>query len=725
MTRRVQLQQRDELGQMADAFDAMADAIAQKDTELRQHADSLERRVEARTAELRGLLSAIPDLMFRVDRKGRLIDYAAAKEEALALPPDHFLGRHMTEVMPPDVTRPALQALEQALSGSTVPSFDYTLQVGSESRQYEARTSASGPDSVVFLIRDVTERRQLEERTDFLARAGTALTSSLDFVSIVDTLAQLPVPFLADVCIVDLLEHGTLRLASVAAQTPEIQALVHAVRAEFPVRPHGDHPVARALRGGPSLFETVPPSLLRGLARSADHARLMKQIGPVSLIILPLVARGQTLGAMSLVTTISGRHYTDADLTLARELSHRAAVALDNARLYRDLEESSRLKDEFLGIVSHELRTPLNAVLGWAQVLRRSPHDDEQVRRAVEAIERNARAQAQLVEDLLDTSRVISGKIRLELTRLDLASFVDNAVESFAPLAKARGIDLATATGGAAGDVLADSARLGQVLGNLLSNAVKFTPAGGSIRVSMVKASPMAEIRVADSGAGITPEFLPFVFDRFRQADSTTTRAHGGLGLGLAIAQHLVELHGGTIRAESAGENKGATFVVQLPVVPRASTVSSQRNDLILHSERLLSGLRVLIVDDSKDALDMLALLIAGAGAEVETAESVDAAERSLDAQRPDLLIADIAMPRADGHELIQRIRERERESGAPRLYAIALTAYAREEDRLRSLGAGFDLHLTKPIDPSAVIDVLRGFASRRVAPAAGEGLAT
>ena len=712
MTRRVQLQQRDEIGQMAAAFDAMADAIARKDAELRQHAESLERRVDARTAELRGLLSAIPDLMFRVDRRGRLIDYAAAKAEALALSPADFLGRHMTDVMPPDVTRPALKALDEALAGRAVPSFDYTLQVHSESRQYEARTSASGPDSVVFLIRDVTERRKLEERTAFLARAGTALSSSLDYRSTAETLAQLPVPFLADVCVVDLLEHGVLRLASVAARTPEMQALVHAVRAEFAVRPQGDHPVAQALRGGPALFETVPPSLLRGLTRSVDHARLMKQIGPVSLIVLPLVARGQTLGALSLVTTVSGRHYTEADLTVARELAHRAAVALDNARLYRDLEESSRLKDEFLGIVSHELRTPLNAVLGWAQVLRRSPHDDEQVRRAVEAIERNARAQAQLVEDLLDTSRVISGKIRLELVRVALSSIVEHAVESFAPIAKARGIDLAASTGSVGGEVLADPARLQQVLGNLLSNAVKFTPAGGSIRVSMLKAGPMAaEIRVADSGVGISPELLPFVFDRFWQADSTTTRAHGGLGLGLAIARHLVELHGGAIRAESVGENQGATFVVQLPVLARAVAAAKRGEDLSRRPDRLLTGLRVLIVDDSKDALEMLATLVGGAGAEVDTAESVEGAERALAARRPDLLIADIAMPRADGNVLVRRIREREGESGEPRLFAIALSAYAREEDRQRSLSAGFDLHLTKPIDPSVVIDVLCRFA--------------
>jgi signal transduction histidine kinase/CheY-like chemotaxis protein len=725
LTRRVRLEQQDEIGQMANAFDAMADAIAQKDSELRQHAESLERRVDARTAELRGLLSAIPDLMFRVDWQGRLIDYAAAKEENLARSPDHFLGCHLAEVMPPEVTRPALQALEQALAGNAVPAFDYTLQMGPEFRHYEARTSASGPDNVVFLIRDITERRQLEERTSFLARAGTALTSSLDYVSTVETLAQLPVPFLADICIVDLLEHGTLRLAAVAARTPEIEALVHAVRAEFPVRPHGDHPVARALRGGPSLFETVPPALLRGLARSADHARLMKQIGPVSLIVLPLVARGQTIGAMSLVTTISGRHYTEADQMVARELSHRAAVALDNARLYRDLEESSRMKDEFLGIVSHELRTPLNAVLGWAQVLRRSPHDDEQVRRAVEAIERNARAQAQLVDDLLDTSRVISGKIRLDLTRTELASLVNNAAESVAPIAKARGIDLAASTSGIVGEVLADPARLEQVIGNLLSNAVKFTPAGGSVRVSLVKAGPVVEIRVADSGAGITADFLPFVFDRFRQADSTTTRAHGGLGLGLAIAQHLVELHGGTIRADSAGENKGATFVVQLPLVPRATPIAVQHSDLSVPTDRLLSGLRVLVVDDSKDALDMLSLLITAAGADVATAESVEAAEQSFLERRPDLLIADIAMPRADGHVLVRRIRERERQTGERRVYAIALSAYARDEDRRRSLSAGFDRYLTKPIDPVVVIDILREFAGRRVTPAGSDGLAT
>jgi CheY-like chemotaxis protein len=263
-------------------------------------------------------------------------------------------------------------------------------------------------------------------------------------------------------------------------------------------------------------------------------------------------------------------------------------------------------------------------------------------------------------------------------------------------------------------------------LGNLLSNAIKFTPAGGSIRVSLLKAGPMAaEIRVADSGVGISPASLPFVFDRFWQADSTTTRAHGGLGLGLAIARHLVELHGGVIRAESAGQHQGATFVVQLPILPRVAAAAIDAEGFSRRSDRLLAGLRVLIVDDSRDALEMLALLIAGAGAEVDTAESVEDAERCLASRRPDLLIADIAMPRVDGYALIERIRQRERESAEPRLHAIALSAYTRDEDRERSLSAGFDRHLIKPIDPSAVIDVLCQFASGRVAPAAGEGLST
>jgi signal transduction histidine kinase len=326
--------------------------------------------------------------------------------------------------------------------------------------------------------------------------------------------------------------------------------------------------VARTLRFGSMLLSEIPDDLVQAVAQSSEHEAMMRAIGAHSAILVPLVARGQALGVLSFSRTTAARHYDSRDLQTAEELAHRAAIALENARLYRELQDSNRLKDEFLGIVSHELRTPLNAVLGWTQVLRRGRVDPEQAARALEAIDRNARAQAQLVDDLLDTSRVISGKLRIDIKPIDVGPVVESAVESFKPAARARGVELEAHIAPGTPRVAADAGRFQQIIGNLLSNALKFTPPGGRVVTTVIPSGPQVEVRVTDTGIGIAADFLPFVFDRFRQADSTTTRRHGGLGIGLAIVRHLVDLHGGTIRAESGGENQGSTFVVLLPAAP-------------------------------------------------------------------------------------------------------------------------------------------------------------
>ena len=572
MSRRAHLARRDEIGRLAAAFDTMADALAEKDQELRRHAESLERRVDERTTELRGLLTAIPDLMFKVDRAGRLIDYVAAKDTDLAFPPEQFLGRYLSEVMPPEITSPAMAAIQAALEGRDVNGFEYRLALGGDTHHFEARVSATGTDAVVFLVRDITERRRGEERARFLARAGTTLASSLDYSNTVETLARMSVPFLAEVCVVDLLEHGRFRCAAVAAATPEQEALVHAVRQRHPRDFRGDPLAPSLLRAGPVLHRAIPPDLEISPDTEPDwreeDAAMLRAAGATSAITVPLVARGQLLGVMSLAAASSDRKYDEQDVGVAEELAKRAAIALDNARLYREVQESSRLKDEFLGIVSHELRTPLNAVLGWSQVLRRGKIDDDQAARALDAIDRNARAQARLVDDLLDTSRVVSGKLRIDIAPTAVASVVLNAADSFAPLARARGVELETRVAPDVGCIPADANRLQQVVGNLLANALKFTPPGGRVDVAVAPAGPFVEIRVTDTGIGISPAFLPYVFERFRQADSTTTRRHGGLGIGLAIVRHLVQLHGGMIQVESEGENKGATFIVLLPAAP-------------------------------------------------------------------------------------------------------------------------------------------------------------
>ena len=399
----------------------MADSLAAKDAELREYADSLERRVDERTADVTGLLRAVPDLIFKVSSDGRLVDYVPAKGEEIALPAEQFLGRPITDVLPHEVSPGTVERIQRALTGEEVAPYEYRLLVGGEERHYEARISPSSQGAVVVLVRDITERRRGEERTRFLAGAAAALSSSLDYGSTVETLANLAVPFLADLCIVDLLEHGHIRCGAVAATSPDRQALALTARLKYPVVRASDHPVALALRGAATLYSDCSTETFRSLIRSDEHASLANGIGARSMIVVPLSARGQTLGAMTFVSAEQPRRYTQADRALASELADRAGVALDNARLYRELQESSRLKDEFLGTVSHELRTPLNAVLGWAQVLQRTGLDEPaQVARALDAIERNAKAQAQLVEDLLDTSRVVSGKVRVSFAPADV-----------------------------------------------------------------------------------------------------------------------------------------------------------------------------------------------------------------------------------------------------------------------------------------------------------------
>jgi signal transduction histidine kinase/ActR/RegA family two-component response regulator len=385
--------------------------------------------------------------------------------------------------------------------------------------------------------------------------------------------------------------------------------------------------------------------------------------------------------------------------------------------LRRNAEEANRLKDEFLSTVSHELRTPLNAILGWTWLLASGKLDPETARRAVTTIERNGRAQSQIIDDLLDVSRIITGKLRLKLHRVDLKAVIEAAIDAVRPAADAKGIRIEVRADPALPPVQGDPDRLQQVVWNLLSNAVKFTPGEGRIEVRLERLGGQGRIQVADTGMGIRKDFLDYVFDRFRQADSSSTRAHGGLGLGLSIVRHLVELHGGTVRAESEGEGKGATFSVAIPLAPSAQAAppmaSPPRGEVPLAPEatRELQDLRVLLVDDEPDAREMLPHLLEPFGARVVVTASAAEALEALQRGQIDVLVADIGMPDEDGYALIGKVRELD---GAIReIPAIALTAYAGEGDRQRALTAGFQMHLPKPVDPrelaAAVAAVARG----------------
>jgi signal transduction histidine kinase/CheY-like chemotaxis protein len=408
---------------------------------------------------------------------------------------------------------------------------------------------------------------------------------------------------------------------------------------------------------------------------------------PVEISLSPLETEGGLLVASSI-----------------RDITDRKRAEADRAHLFREqtaraeAEAANRIKDEFLMTLSHELRTPLNAILGWAQVLQTGWSGD--VKQALGTIDRNARAQLQLVEDLLDVSRIISGKLRLHSKPVNLTEVIEAAIEVIAPAAAAKRVEIVRTFEADRPFVLGDPDRLQQIVWNLLSNAVKFTPEGKRVEVRLEAAGKHAVVTVRDSGVGIPHEFLPFLFERFRQRDSSMTRSHGGLGLGLAIVRHLVELQGGTVAAHSAGPGHGATFTVTLPMYEFVETPTDA--DPSYREPLKLTGARVMVVDDRPDERQLFQVVLEGAGAEVRSAGSADEAVQVFKGWSPHVLVTDIAMPGGDGFTLLDRLR-----AANPRLPAVAVTAHARAEDRARALAAGFNLYVSKPVDPPKLLDAV------------------
>ncbi len=404
---------------------------------------------------------------------------------------------------------------------------------------------------------------------------------------------------------------------------------------------------------------------------------------------------------------------------IARDITERTRLAEENRRLYEIAREANRMKDEFLAVLSHELRTPLNAIVGYARLLRGGVLSADKAARGLETLERNATWLSQIIEDVLDVSRIVSGKIRLDVQSVNLPMIVETAVSTVQPAAEGKNIRLHSTVDPNVGPVSGDPDRLQQVIWNLLSNAVKFTPKGGRIQVRLARVNSHVEIAVSDTGAGISAEFLPYVFDRFRQAEGGTTRRTGGLGLGLAIVRHIVEMHGGSVEATSAGEGQGATFRVCLPVM----IVHPERQEHARHhprTERLvpltdlgdLTGIRVVAIDDDQDALTLLRVVLETAGAEVTTVSSSVDAARTVEEKTPHVVVIDIGMPEIDGYGVIARIRASENPL-VRNVPAAALTAFARSEDRTRALRSGFEMHLAKPIDPGELVASVSTLARR------------
>jgi PAS domain S-box-containing protein len=447
----------------------------------------------------------------------------------------------------------------------------------------------------------------------------------------------------------------------------------------------------------------------------------------ISLTVSPIKdANGRVVGASKIARDITDRKLSEEALRKAQKAAEEANAErqrlLESERAARsEAERASRMKDEFLATLSHELRTPLNAVLGWATALRAGHFLTEELEQGLETIERNARVQAQIIEDLLDMSRIISGKVRLDVQRVDLPAVVAEAIETVRVSASAKGVRLQTIIDPVNAPVTGDPNRLQQVFWNLLSNAIKFTPKGGRVQVLLERVDSHVEVSIIDTGEGISPEFLPYIFDRFQQADASTTRRHGGLGLGLAIVKQLVELHGGSVRVKSSGTGKGATFIVSLPLTvlhpleepwERVHPQSKPR-DLPSIPAISLNNVSVLVIDDELDARNLLKLLLESAGAVVYLAQSAEQGMEHLLTKSVDVLICDIGMPDVDGYSLMRRIRALD-DSQKSEVAAVALTAYARLEDRTEAMSAGFQNHLPKPVEPAELLAVVQSLANPR-----------
>ncbi len=555
---------------------------------------------------------------------------------------------------------------------------------------------------------DIDDQKRSEAASRLLSAAGAALSGSLDYEAPLRAVAELLAEALVDWCAIDVLEgNGLKRLAIASALSRRLG------EPEGPARIFLCDAVTQAL-------QTQETQTLRADGNSATQT-LLNSLGFVALVLIPMQAGGRAVGCIAIGSCGGERPLGATEIALVEEVARRMTLAVDNARLYREAQKANRLKDEFLATVSHELRTPLNAMLGWTQLLRRDVIDADTLARGLETIERNGVLQAKIIADILDISRIVTGKLKLDVRPTELSSVISEAVESLRPAADAKRITVELEIEMTASHIRGDADRLQQVIWNLLSNAIKFTPQRGCVRISLARFGGVARVTVKDNGPGIAQEFLPYVFDRFSQAEAAPTRQHGGLGLGLAIVRHIVELHGGTVRVESGEQCGGTAFYVDLPVAAvrldndddDVSNDSPEHTLTATDSVPRLDGLHVLVVDDDRDARELLCAVLKRSGADVTVASG--AAEALANVSSVDVMLSDIAMPGEDGYALLRKVRALPPHVGGS-VPAVALTAFARQPDRDKALAAGFNRHIAKPVDPHELVAMVAELAGATLA---------
>jgi PAS domain S-box-containing protein len=575
---------------------------------------------------------------------------------------------------------------------------------------------------------DITDRKVAEERLSLLADLWSAGLAQPPFADVAQDLARRTAAVMGDGCVIGVVEGDRIVRVACAHRHPEAQRYLE----ELTNVPD----LAAASPHYRRLLDERRTLVVGELPREAAERTVVvvghdaaEQFRSRSGVLCPLVSHGRVFGTLAIGRS-SSSPYSEADVKLVEAIGARTALLLENARLLEtvrreadeaqrardDAEEAGRVKDEFLATLSHELRTPLNAILGWAHMLQDPQLTPERRQAAIETILRNARNQEQLISDILDVQRIMAGKVRLDVRALNLGDIIRSAAETVQPSADAKAIRLQLLVDLDVPPISADADRMKQIVWNLLANAIKFAPRGGHVQVRLLKAGDECELTVEDNGPGIAPEFLPHVFERFRQADSSTTRTHKGLGLGLAIVRSLVEMHGGTITASNAsGGGTGAVFTIRLPIrgAPAAEDAAAiDAVDSWVDSAPALDEVSVLVVDDDNDARELVNEILGRCGATVVTAGSVAAAFEAFQHRRPDVVVCDIEMPEEDGYMLIRRIRSLEPDAGRD-VPAAALTAYASQADRLKVLSAGFNMHVAKPVQPAELALVVASLAGR------------
>jgi PAS domain S-box-containing protein len=670
--------------------------------------DVIERKQAERTLRLSEerfsrFMQHLPGLAWIKDLQGR---YVYANEAALQVfrrRPEEIYGKSDDEIFPPETAAQFRANDRQALASESGVQLIESLEHEDGMLHYSivSKFPIPGPDGKMALIGgmaiDITERKRAEQDAHFLADASAALAGLVDYESTLQKVARLAVPEFADWCAVDMLdESGNLRRLAVAHVDPSKVELAHELHRRYPADPASGQGVWNILRTGKSeIIHEIHEELLTSRVKDAERLRIVRELGLKSYMGVPLSVRGRVLGVMTFIAAESGRRYDTAGLEMAEDLAHRAAVAIENARLYQAAREADRRKDEFLALLGHELRNPLAPIANALNVLKLPGADAAITQRAREMMERQVEHMVRLVDDLLDVSRIMRGKVELRRQQVELATVIARAVEASQPIIDAEGHQLTVTLPPEPLWVNGDLVRLAQVVNNLLNNAAKYTDRGGEIRLTAAREDGEAVVRVRDTGIGIAPELLPRLFDMFFQAERRTKESQGGLGIGLSLVKRLVELHGGSVAAHSDGPGTGSEFVVRLPLL-----AIEDNSDPLSHAgtatEEKLPRRRVLVVDDNVDAADSLALLMRLQGLDVEVAYDGNSALQKAEAEPPAVAFLDLGMPKMDGYELARAFRTHPALKG---VVLVALTGWGQPEDRQRTKEAGFNHHLVKPVE--------------------------